>query len=194
MLDRNDYWQCGYLISKGDFDKIKQRGLSLFCDELSEIVPFLKNHTEELKDWNQVNLLSVAIDHLEKWYCDGLLCIGDAAHAMSPIGGVGINLAIQDAVATANILYKPLLERKSVETTELRKVQKRREFPTKFTQRLQINVQKGIISRRLENQRQKKPPFIMRMLNLWPYLRRIPARFVGIGIRPEHIHTPIAKD
>jgi 2-polyprenyl-6-methoxyphenol hydroxylase-like FAD-dependent oxidoreductase len=190
MLDRNDYWQCGYVIPKGDFAGIKERGLPIFYEELTEVVPFLKNRMVELKDWEQVRLLSVAIDHLEKWYRDGLLCIGDAAHAMSPIGGVGINLAIQDAVAAANILYQPLKEKKLITMAMLKKVQQRRKFPTRFTQWLQINIQRGIISGNINKQKRQKPPLMMRLLNRWHWLRRIPARLIGIGVRPEHIHTP----
>jgi len=190
MLDRNDYWQCGYVISKGDLEKIKIQGLQTFGKALTEVVPFLKNRVHELKDWEQIKLLSVVIDHLKEWQREGLLCIGDAAHAMSPIGGVGINLALQDAVAAANILYKPLLEGKPMDASLLKKVQKRREFPTRLTQKLQVRIQKGIVSRRLEEKKVQKPPFLMRLLNKWPLLRRIPARLIGIGIRPEHIRVP----
>ena len=190
MLDRRDYWQCGYVIPKDDFAGIKERGLPAFAQDLAIVVPFIKNRVNELTDWEQVKLLSVAVNRLEKWWRNGLLCIGDAAHAMSPIGGVGINLAIQDAVAAANILYKPLKEGKPVTNDLLRSVQRRRTLPTKFTQWLQINLQKAIISSRLETQRPKRPPLFMRMLNRWPRLRRLPAQLIGIGIRPEHIHTP----
>jgi len=189
MLERTDYWQCGYVIPKGDLAVIKERGLDALTKEIIEVVPFFKNRIDELKDWEQVKLLSVAINRLKKWYRDGLLCIGDAAHAMSPVGGVGINLAIQDAVAAANILYQPLKE-KRVTTAILKKVEQRRSFPTRVTQWMQINVQRSVISRGLEKQLGKKPPLGMRLLNRWPLLQRLPARLVGIGIRPEHIHTP----
>ena len=192
MLDRNDYWQCGYVIPKGGLDKIKENGLHSFGEELSKAVPFLKDRVYELKEWDQIKLLSVAMDCLEKWYTPGLLCIGDAAHAMSPVGGVGINLAIQDAVATANILYESLKEKKSVDIVLLKRVQKRREFPARVTQRLQRTIQNGIFIRGQSNN-QQKAPFLMRMLNKWAVLRQIPAKLIGIGIRPEHIKTPACK-
>ncbi|MEI9946369.1 MAG: FAD-dependent oxidoreductase [Chitinophagaceae bacterium] len=194
MLDRTDYWQCGYVIPKGNLAGIRERGLPAFYEELGEVVPFLKSRMNELKDWEQVKLLSVAIDHLDEWCRDGLLCIGDAAHAMSPVGGVGINLAIQDAVAAANILYKPLKEGKGVTTSTLRKVQQRRKFPARVTQRMQVAIQKGIINGKVQTQKQQKPPMFMRMLNRWPRLRRLPARLIGMGVRPEHIRTPAVKN
>ena len=168
---------------------ILQRGLETFRDDVLQVAPFLAGRLGELKTWDDIKLLSVDIDHLETWYTDGLLCIGDAAHAMSPIGGVGINLAIQDAVATANILYKPLKEKKPISTDLLRLVQKRRTLPTWFIQRLQITIQNTVIKARLAD-KNIKPPLFMRLLKLFPILQRLPARAVGIGIRPEHIHTP----
>ena len=189
MLDRNDYWQCAYIIKKGGYEMILQRGLETFRDDVLQVAPFLAGRLGELKTWDDIKLLSVDIDHLETWYTDGLLCIGDAAHAMSPIGGVGINLAIQDAVATANILYKPLKEKKPISTDLLRLVQKRRTLPTWFIQRLQITIQNTVIKARLAD-KNIKPPLFMRLLKLFPILQRLPARAVGIGIRPEHIHTP----
>jgi 2-polyprenyl-6-methoxyphenol hydroxylase-like FAD-dependent oxidoreductase len=193
MLDRREYWQCGYVIPKGDLEKIRQRGLSNFHSEISSIVPFLENRIKELDDWEKIKLLSVAIDHLENWSMDGLLCIGDAAHAMSPVGGVGINLALQDAVATANILCKPLIEGKEMTEQLLSKVQKRREFPTLMTQRVQVVVQKAVISRRAEEKKSQKAPLLMRWLNKSKWLRSIPARLIGIGLRPEHIQSTEKK-
>lgn len=192
MLDRNDYWQCGYVIAKGGFDKIKEKGMRSFGEEITRAVPFLEERVNELKEWDQIKLLSVAMDCLENWYTDGLLCIGDAAHAMSPVGGVGINLAIQDAVATANILYESLKGKQSVDSALLKRVQKRREFPARVTQRLQRTIQNGIFIRGQSNN-QQKAPLIMRMLNKWAVLRQIPARLIGIGVRPEHIKTPSCK-
>jgi 2-polyprenyl-6-methoxyphenol hydroxylase-like FAD-dependent oxidoreductase len=193
MLERKDYWQCGYVIPKGDLEQIRQRGLASFRSEISSIVSFFENRVQELDDWEKIKLLSVAIDHLENWSMDGLLCIGDAAHAMSPVGGVGINLAVQDAVAAANILCEPLIEGKEMNAELLSKVQKRRKFPTLMTQRLQTGVQKAVISRRAEEKKSAKPPLLMTWLNKSRWLRGIPARVIGIGIRPEHIHSPEKK-
>ncbi|MGC1597549.1 MAG: FAD-dependent monooxygenase, partial [Candidatus Acidiferrales bacterium] len=193
-LNRDDYWQCAYVIPKGEFDIIKRKGLQVFRDDLAEVAPFLRERTAELKEWNDVKLLSVAVDRLESWSRLGLLCIGDSAHAMSPIGGVGINLAIQDAVAAANILAGPLRQGNVTEEI-LRKVQERREFPTRMTQRLQILAHKRAIGPALAKRapiRQLPLPF--RLLQKFPVLRRIPARMIGVGFRPEHVHTPLAPN
>jgi 2-polyprenyl-6-methoxyphenol hydroxylase-like FAD-dependent oxidoreductase len=191
-LDRGDYWQCAYVIAKGAFDEIKQKGLPAFREDLETIAPFLGGRTTELRDWNDIKLLSVSVDRLRQWSRTGLLCIGDSAHAMSPIGGVGINLAIQDAVAAANALAQPLLEHAPLDEL-CRGIQKRREFPTKMTQGVQIFAHKHFIWPAL---RHKTPvrqlPLLLRLLQEFPALRRIPARLVGIGVRPEHIHTPDA--
>lgn len=188
-LFRGDYWQCAYVIPKGDFENMQAKGLDAFKNEILEVASFFGDRINELKDWDDIKLLSVAIDHLEKWYCDGLLCIGDAAHAMSPVGGVGINLAIQDAVATANILYKPLSENRAISTDILQQVQRRRTFPTKVIQRFQIFLHKGIISRKTDAAKAQKMPIFFRLLNHFPILRRLPARLIGLGVRPEHIKT-----
>jgi 2-polyprenyl-6-methoxyphenol hydroxylase-like FAD-dependent oxidoreductase len=192
LLDRNTYWQCGYIIRKGEFEKIKQNGLQSFKDHLSQIAPFIGDRVNELKTWDDVKLLTVAIDHLDKWYSEGVICIGDAAHAMSPIGGVGINLALQDAVAAANILYQPLKEKKQIANETLHLIQKRREFPTRITQYLQVKIQNGIFSKNL-GKKNGKPPLLMRLLTRFPILRRIPARLIGIGFREEHVRTPEFK-
>jgi 2-polyprenyl-6-methoxyphenol hydroxylase-like FAD-dependent oxidoreductase len=189
LLDRRDYWQCGFVIAKGGFEEIRKKDLQSFAKTISDAVPFFKDRVQELKDWEQVKLLTVMVDHLEKWYRDGFLCIGDAAHAMSPVGGVGINLALQDAVAAANIIWRSLKEKQHVDIPTLEKIQKRRTFPTRMTQRLQLAAQNGIIKRRLSRKKQK-PPFLMRVLNKFPWLRKLPAKTIGIGIRPEHIKTP----
>jgi len=189
LLDRRDYWQCGFVIAKGGFEEIRKKDLQSFGRTISDAVPFFKDRVQELKDWEQVKLLAVMVDHLEKWYRDGFLCIGDAAHAMSPVGGVGINLALQDAVAAANITWRPLKEKQHVEVSTLEKIQKRRAFPTRMTQRLQMGAQNGIIKRRLSRKKQK-PPLLMRVLNRFQWLRKFPAKAIGIGIRPEHIKTP----
>lgn len=190
LLNRNEYWQCGYVIPKGGFASVRQKDLASFRAEISVAVPFLKERTEELIDWDQIKLLNVAVDRLEKWYCDGLICIGDAAHAMSPVGGVGINLALQDAVAAANILYPVLKEKISPGNDVLEQIQKRREPPTKSTQRLQLTIQNNFLSRRLKENRNMPPPLMLRLFNRFKILRRIPARLIGIGMRAEHIQTP----
>jgi 2-polyprenyl-6-methoxyphenol hydroxylase-like FAD-dependent oxidoreductase len=189
MLDRGDYWQCGFVIPKGGIEEIKSRGLDAFRAELVEVAPILQDRVQELKSWDDVKLLTVAVDRLRRWYRRGLLCIGDAAHAMSPVGGVGINLAIQDAVAAANILAGPLRSGE-VSTVDLAEVQRRREFPTRMTQGLQVLIQNRVISRVLASQKQFKVPFLLRMLRRFPVLRRIPARLIGVGFRPEHVRTP----
>jgi 2-polyprenyl-6-methoxyphenol hydroxylase-like FAD-dependent oxidoreductase len=187
MLNRTDYWQCAYVIPKGTADEVKRAGLDKFRKTVAEMSPFVSDRVSEIESWDLVKLLTVAVDRLRRWYRPGLLCIGDAAHAMSPIGGVGINLAVQDAVAAANILAEPL-RRRVVTIENLRDVQRRREFPTRLTQRLQILVQNNIIGPALRGRRPKAPLF-MKMLQ-WPLLRRIPGRLLALGIRPEHIRIP----
>ncbi len=186
MLNREDYWQCAYVIPKGAAGEIRQRGLAPFREDIVKLSPFLRDRVEELRDWNQVSLLTVAVDRLSRWSLPGLLCIGDAAHAMSPIGGVGINLAIQDAVAAANILGASLLKGTPPEA-ELHGVQKRREFPTRATQWLQVFLQDRVIKRALGSTKPLALPWPLKLLGRWPFLRRIPARAVGIGFRPEHV-------
>jgi 2-polyprenyl-6-methoxyphenol hydroxylase-like FAD-dependent oxidoreductase len=188
MLNRQDYWQCGFVIPKQQFEEIKKRGLAPFREGIKQTAPFLHDRVEELNDWDQIKLLTVLVDRLRKWYRPGLLCIGDAAHAMSPVGGVGINLAIQDAVAAANILAARLA-RESVSTVDLERVQWRREFPTRVTQAGQVLVQNRVISRALGNNQQMTLPWVLKLFQRWPFLRRIPARLIGIGIRPEHVKT-----
>jgi 2-polyprenyl-6-methoxyphenol hydroxylase-like FAD-dependent oxidoreductase len=187
MLNRADYWQCAYVIPKGGLDAIHEKGLATYRKNIAEIAPFLSDRVDELKDWNDIKLLSVAVDRLRQWYRPGLLCIGDAAHAMSPIGGVGINLAIQDAVAAASILASSL-HRGTVSTGLLRKVQQRRMFPTRATQRLQVFLQDKIVAPALESSTKIRAlPLPLKLLRWWPLLRRIPACIVGIGFRPEHV-------
>jgi 2-polyprenyl-6-methoxyphenol hydroxylase-like FAD-dependent oxidoreductase len=189
MLNRGDYWQCGFVIAKGDAEKVRQRGLFAFRRDVVELASFVKDRVEALNDWDAIKLLTVAIDRLYKWYRPGLLCIGDAAHAMSPVGGVGINLAIQDAVAAANILAAPLRERRA-SPDHLRAVQERREWPARVTQALQVQIQNRILRPILGNTGDPKPPLFVRLLDRFPLLRRLPAYAVGIGARPEHIRTP----
>ena len=189
MLDREKYWQCGYVIAKGAFDEIRRSGIENFRSEIVEFQPFLRDRISELKTWDDVSLLTVKVDRLLKWWKPGLICIGDAAHAMSPVGGVGINLAIQDAVCGANILGRKVLENRLTDA-DLQAVQHRREFPTRATQKLQVVIQTRILSRVLKSSKPFGVPWPIKLMQVLPILRRIPARVIGIGFRPEHIHTP----
>ncbi len=189
MLDRGDYWQCAYVIPKGGIDRVKVEGVQAFRRRVLEMSPFLSDRVDELKSWDDIKLLSVSVDRLQKWWRGGLICIGDAAHAMSPIGGVGINMAVQDAVAAANQLAAPLRDG-NVTDDDLQAIQTRRTLPVRFTQWLQLTIQKRVISRVLESQRRPKPPLFFKLFGIFPTLRRIPARLLGMGIRPEHIRAP----
>ncbi|MBB4040997.1 2-polyprenyl-6-methoxyphenol hydroxylase-like FAD-dependent oxidoreductase [Microvirga flocculans] len=186
MIDRGEYWQCAYLIPKGALERLKREGLPAFRAKLAGLAPFLGSRVEELRSWDDIKLLTVAVDRLNQWFKPGLLCIGDAAHAMSPVGGVGINLAIQDAVATANILG-PQLRNGSVGPEALALVQKRREWPTRMTQRLQVLLQDRMITPVLGSKGPVSAPWIVRLLARWPLFRRLPARLIGMGFRPEHV-------
>jgi len=186
MLNRGAYWQCGFVIPKGSVENLRAKGLPAFRDSVTQLAPFLADRVGELQEWNAIKLLTVKVDRLTQWYRAGLLCIGDAAHAMSPVGGVGINLAIQDAVAAANLLAEPL--RKGQPTTEdLGRVQQRRMLPTRLTQRMQLFIQNRVIRRVLSSTDTLTPPFPVKLLARFPFLRRIPARLIGIGVRPEHV-------
>src|SRR6266498_4174239 len=189
LLDRDDYWQCGFVIPKGQFDEIKERGLKQFQDEIVSFAGFLRDRVAELDDWSKIKLLTVQVNRLREWCCEGLLCIGDSAHAMSPAGGVGINLAIQDAVATANLLAEKL-QRGPVSVDDLRKVQARREWPTRLTQGMQIFIHRRVVTGRASGEESTSIPFVLRLLKWFPVLRQIPARFIGMGPRPEHFHSP----
>jgi 2-polyprenyl-6-methoxyphenol hydroxylase-like FAD-dependent oxidoreductase len=189
MLDRGDYWQCAFVIPKGGFEALQRRGLEAFREAIVELNPRLADRVKELGSWDDIKLLTVRVDRLKQWYRPGLLCIGDAAHAMSPVGGVGINLAIQDAVAAANVLALPLREG-PVPVDLLRKVQRRRERPTRLTQTVQLFVQTRIISNVLALQTRPRVPFAAKLLARVPWLRRFPARMIGLGFRPEHVRTP----
>jgi 2-polyprenyl-6-methoxyphenol hydroxylase-like FAD-dependent oxidoreductase len=191
MFDRGDYWQCAYVIPKGGIERVKSEGLEAFRGRVIEMSPFVSDRVGELKTWDDVKLLSVTVDRLRKWWRPGLICIGDAAHAMSPIGGVGINVAVQDAVAAANRLAAPLCEGKATDA-DLQAIEARRTPSVKFTQWLQLTIQKRIISRVLETRERPKPPAVFKLFNSFPILRRIPARLIGVGIRPEHVRTPEA--
>jgi 2-polyprenyl-6-methoxyphenol hydroxylase-like FAD-dependent oxidoreductase len=191
LIDRGDYWQCAYVIPKGTIEDIHRAGLDAFRRGVAASMPFFSDRVGELKDWEQIKLLTVAVDRMPRWHRPGLLCIGDAAHAMSPIGGVGINLAVQDAVAAANILWEPL-SRGHASENDLARVQKRREFPTRVTQGIQVFLQNRVISRALQAKGEMEVPLAVRLLANVPLLRRLPARLLGLGVRPEHVHTPVA--
>jgi 2-polyprenyl-6-methoxyphenol hydroxylase-like FAD-dependent oxidoreductase len=188
MLNRGDYWQCGFVIAKGSLEQIRAKGLPVFRDAVAQLAPFVADRVGELHEWEPIKLLTVQVDRLRQWYRPGLLCIGDAAHAMSPVGGVGINLAIQDAVATANLLAAPLRAGR-LTTGDLRLVQKRREWPTNMTQRVQLAIQNRVIRPVLSGSDTLTPPFAVRLVARFPFLRRIPARMIGLGFRPEHVQT-----
>jgi 2-polyprenyl-6-methoxyphenol hydroxylase-like FAD-dependent oxidoreductase len=191
-FDRGDYWQCAYVIAKGQYDAVKARGLPALLDDVVRLAPVLRHGIADVKSFDDVKLLTVAINRLPRWTCPGLLCIGDAAHAMSPVGGVGVNLAVQDAVATANLLAERLTQGCPSEH-ELDAVRRRREFPVKMTQAMQVIVQNHIISGALKPGDQPlKVPLLLRLINALPWLQGIPARFLAIGVRPEHVHSNIA--
>ena len=188
MLNRGDYWQCAYVIDKGAADEVRRHGLPWFRESIVKIQSWLADRVAEIDDWEKVKLLTVRVDRLQRWWNPGLLCIGDAAHAMSPIGGVGINLAIQDAVAAANILAAPLLQGK-LSLEHLAAVQLRRDWPTRMTQRFQLMIQKQLIARALSAEADFAPPMFVRLLGALPVLSRVPARIIGLGFRPEHVRT-----
>jgi 2-polyprenyl-6-methoxyphenol hydroxylase-like FAD-dependent oxidoreductase len=193
MLDRGAYWQCAFVIPKGSATELQKKPVGEFCRMILELSPWLGERVNEVKSWDDVKLLTVAVDRLSQWWRPGFLSIGDAAHAMSPIGGVGINLAVQDAVAAANILAEPLRTGK-LTSDHLARVQARREWPTKVTQQIQLTIQNRVIRRVLAGSRQPKAPLLAKLLNWIPALQRIPARVIGIGVRPEHIQTSEAQD
>ncbi len=184
LLDRGDYWQCGFVIPKGGFELIKTRGLQQLQNEIVSFAGFLRDRVGELDDWSKIKLLTVQINRLRNWCRDRLLCIGDSAHAMSPAGGVGINLAIQDAVATANLLAQQL-RAGPVSIDDLRRVEARREWPTRLIQAMQVFVHRHVVTGQ-SSHRKDSLPFVVRLLKWFPALRQIPARFIGIGPRPEH--------
>ena len=191
-LDRGTYWQCAYVIAKGQYEVVKARGIEAFRADVVELAPILKSGIADVKSWDDVKLLTVAINRLTRWTRPGLLCIGDAAHAMSPVGGVGINLAVQDAVATANLLAAKMLKGRLSED-DLDAVRRRREFPVRMTQAMQVIVQNNVITLALKPGREPiKPPLFARIVNAIPWLQGITARFIAIGVRPEHVHSPEA--
>ena len=189
MLDRGDYWQCAFVIPKGGIDRVTADGIEAFRERVVALSPFLADRVGELKSFDDVKLLTVMVNRLRQWWRPGLICIGDAAHAMSPIGGVGINIAVQDAVAAANRLAAPL---KAGTTTNghLQAIQARRDFPARMTQKIQLTMQNRIIGPALQGKREPKPPLIFRLFDAFPRLRRIPGRLLALGIQPEHVQTP----
>jgi 2-polyprenyl-6-methoxyphenol hydroxylase-like FAD-dependent oxidoreductase len=191
-FDRGDYWQCAYVIAKGQYDQVKARGLDAFRADVTAMAPVLKAGMADVKTWDDVKLLTVAINRLDRWTRPGLLCIGDAAHAMSPVGGVGVNLAVQDAVATANLIAEKLTKGCPSED-ELDAVRRRRIFPVRMTQAMQTMVQNRIISVALKpGDHQIKPPLVVRLVNAVPWLQGKTASLLAIGVRPEHVHSPAA--
>jgi 2-polyprenyl-6-methoxyphenol hydroxylase-like FAD-dependent oxidoreductase len=188
-LNRDDYWQCAYVIPKGTLPALRAQGIEAFRQRVGVVAPFLVAALTTLASWDDVKLLSVQISRMPRWYRDGLLCIGDAAHAMSPVGGVGINLAIQDAVAASNLLAEALRERR-LKTSDLAAVQKRRDWPARVTQQAQIAIQNELLAPVLSGApAPANLPLPLRLLQHLPMLRRLPARLVGIGVRPERVHT-----
>lgn len=190
-FDRGDYWQCAYVIAKGQYEAVKARGLPALLDDVLRLAPILKAGIADVKSFDDVKLLTVAINRLTRWTRPGLLCIGDAAHAMSPIGGVGVNLAVQDAVATANILAAKLVNGCPSED-ELDAVRRRREFPVRVTQRMQVIAQNNLISAALKGGDQPVP-FALRLITAMPWLQGLTARLVAVGVRPEHVHSPAPR-
>jgi len=194
-FDRGDYWQCAYVIAKDQLDAVKARGLDAFRNDVAGMAPILSAGLSDVKSWDDVKLLTVAINRLKRWTLPGLLCIGDAAHAMSPIGGVGVNLAIQDAVATANLLAAKLIavkdSRGCPSEDELDAVRLRRTFPVRMTQAMQVAVQNNLISRVVKpDQKPLRVPVFLRIISVVPWLQALAGRLVAIGVRPEHVHSP----
>jgi 2-polyprenyl-6-methoxyphenol hydroxylase-like FAD-dependent oxidoreductase len=197
MINRGSEWQLGFVIPKGSHEQVREQGMPAFRETVGKLAPFLGERVGELNTWDDIKLLTVQVDRLQQWHRPGLLCIGDAAHAMSPVGGIGINLAIQDAIAAANILAAALREGRLTDN-HLRQVQARREFPTRLTQRFQLLIQNRVIKRTLERRALENgagkltPPLLLRLIGRFPAIRRLNARLVGIGFRPEHVKSPNA--
>jgi 2-polyprenyl-6-methoxyphenol hydroxylase-like FAD-dependent oxidoreductase len=193
MINRGPHWQFGYIIMKGSLEEFRKRGIDAFRGAVATLAPWMADRKEEIRGWDDVKLLTVRVDRLAQWHKPGVLCIGDAAHAMSPIGGVGVNLAVQDAVAAANILALPLRDGR-VTTDHLQRVQKRRLFPTRVIQGIQLLVQKQVVARLLGESEtgQMEVPLALRLFQRFPILRRLPARMVGLGVRREHVRPPAA--
>jgi 2-polyprenyl-6-methoxyphenol hydroxylase-like FAD-dependent oxidoreductase len=189
LINRGDHWQAGYIIPKGGFDELKRQDIAVWRQRLEELVPFFGDRVSEIRSWDDVKLLTVTVDRLPLWHKPGFLCIGDSAHAMSPIGGVGVNVAIQDAIAAANILYAAL-RRGEVPDSLLAAVQARREPAVKLTQALQVFIQNRAITSVLRGRGMVRPPLVIRLFNYLPWLRRLPAHFIGLGFRMERVKSP----
>jgi len=189
MIDRGEYWQCAFVFAKGGAEKIRANGLDAFKQRIAFAVPEIADQLDTITSWEDIKLLSVSLDRLTRWHRPGLLAIGDAAHAMSPVGGVGINLAIQDAVAAANILALPLSHGEPVDRL-LSEIQARRLFPVRVIQGLQRAVHANVLGPILGTSAQMETPFAVRLLGRCPHLQRIPARIIGLGVRREHIRSP----
>ena len=199
MINRGTYWQCAYVIPKGGIEEVRARGLAAFKADMVKVVPLFAGRIDALASWDDIKLLSVTVDRLERWYKPGLLCIGDAAHAMSPVGGVGINLAVQDAVAAANLLAAPLADARLGRadfTPLLAQVEKRRLLPTRLTQAAQVAIQNRLLSPVLAGRGSDAPPmelpWPLKLMRRWPLLQALPAYAVGVGVRPEHVRSPAA--
>lgn len=191
-LNRGDYWQCAYVFDKGGVERVRAKGLEQFREEVAWLAQVSIARTKQIASWDDVKLLSVKVDRLETWHRPGLLCIGDAAHAMSPMGGVGVNLAVQDAVAAANRLWAPLKHGR-VSDADLAAIEKRRTFPTKATQHMQVTMQERMVAPTLSAKTLSRPPWPMRLINAVPMLRRLPGRIVGMGVRPEHVSRELLE-
>jgi 2-polyprenyl-6-methoxyphenol hydroxylase-like FAD-dependent oxidoreductase len=190
MIPRGDYFQCGFVVPKGGAEALKAKGLEAFRAQIEAIAPIMQGRTGAISNWDDVKLLTVAVDRLETWCAPGVLCIGDAAHAMSPVGGVGINLAIQDAVATANLLWSSLKSGK-LTLADLQAVQRRREWPTKVTQGAQIFIQNRIVAPTLAGAT-PKAPLAAELIDRAPFLQGLLARILGMGVRFEKVRAPAA--
>ena len=188
LIDRDTYWQCGYIIRKDGLDEIKSNGIEAFKNDLQKLAPFLESSLEKITDWEKIKLLSVTVDHLTNWHLPGLVCIGDSAHAMSPVGGVGINLAIQDAVAAANILVPAFARTTGVQESDLQAIQARRSRAARSIQDFQVFAHTKVIARILASKQRIQIPWQLQLIKHFPYLCRFPAYFIGVGFMPEHIH------
>ena len=188
LIDRGDYWQCGYVVRKGSYAEFKEQGLEAFRERVAEVCPLPRERLSEIGSWDDAWLLTVRIDRLKHWWKPGVICIGDAAHAMSPIGGVGVNLAIQDAVAAANVLIPILSARRSIADTDLAAIEKRRTFPTKATQRLQLMMRSKNKKDQADAKKAKGPPAFVLAIMRFPLLAHLAGRLIGLGFRREKIN------